>query len=190
MATFIDRCKHALRHIFTTIGVLVVVGVLGTLAFIYSGLFNVGATVVDSPPLTWFFVTVREASVTFRARDIVVPALDGAEQRDNGFRLYRENCVMCHTPVGRTPTAMAAGFNPQAPGFGEDADDMGEAELFWVTKNGIRFTGMPAWNQALNDQQMWDVVAFLKTLPEMSAADYDALDQRLPLALASQNDIK
>lgn len=71
---------------------------------------------------------------------------------------FESESAMCHTPAGRTPTAMAAGFNPQAPAFGEDADDMGEAELFWVTRNGIRFTGMPAWNQALNDQQIWDVV--------------------------------
>ena len=40
---------------------------------------------------------------------------------------------------------MAVGFDPQAPTSGEDADGMTDAALFWVTKNGIRFTAMPAW---------------------------------------------
>lgn len=87
---------------------------------------------------------------------------------------------MCHTPVGRAPKPMAIGFNPQAPSFGKDADNMSDRELFWVTKNGIRFTGMPAWGPSRSDKEIWDVVAFLKTMPKTSAADYDALDRRLP----------
>ncbi len=57
---------------------------------------------------------------------------------------------------------------------------MEEAELFWVTKNGIRFTGMPAWGPSMTDAQIWDITAFLTTLPEMTAADYDALVARVP----------
>lgn len=61
----------------------------------------------------------------------------------NGFKIYREDCVMCHAPAARQPTPMALGFNPQAPSFEEN--DMTVAQLFWVAKDGIRFTGMPAW---------------------------------------------
>ncbi len=89
---------------------------------------------------------------------------------------------MCHTPIGRPPQSMAVGFNPQAPGFGPGADDMSPTELFWVTKNGIRFTGMPAWGPSLTDAEIRNVVAFVMTLPEMTAADYDAIDARLPAA--------
>ena len=67
------------------------------------------------------------------------------------------------------------------PGFGADADDMKPAELFWVTKNGIRFTGMPAGGPSRSDQEIWALVAFMLTLPKLSAADYDALDRRVPL---------
>ncbi|MBC7676166.1 MAG: cytochrome c [Rhodoferax sp.] len=98
---------------------------------------------------------------------------------DNGFRIYRRECVMCHTPAGRTPQPMAVGFNPQAPNFGPGADDMSEAELFWVTENGIRFTGMPAWGPSLKDSEISDVVAFVMALPKMTPADYDAIDKRI-----------
>ena len=181
-----SRCKYFLKHTLITLGALAVIGVLAALIVIYSGVFNIAATKVDSPPLNWLLVTVREGSIKFHARNISVPQLTGETQRDNGFRIYRNECVMCHTPVGRTPRPMAVGFNPQAPGFGANSDDMSPAELFWVTKNGIRFTGMPAWGPSRSDQEIWDIVAFLMTLPKMSAADYNALDSRIPLETTSQ----
>ncbi|MDQ2946154.1 MAG: cytochrome c [Acidobacteriota bacterium] len=136
------------------------------------------ATVKDAPLLKWMFVTVREGSIKFHARDIRAPAVADAEHLANGFKIYREDCVMCHTPVGRQPSPMALGLNPQAPTFEEN--DMTVAQLFWVAKNGIRFTGMPAWGPTRSDQDLWDTVGFVMTLPKMSAADYDALDQRTP----------
>lgn len=131
-----------MKTILATLGISALLGVLAALAVIYSGIFNVAATVEDAPPLRWVFITTREASIKRHARDIQAPAPGGAEQVDRGFRLYRDMCVMCHTPIGRTPTPMAIGLNPQAPGFAEN--DMSAAELFWAAKNGIRFTGMPA----------------------------------------------
>lgn len=184
MSTWFETCVHVIRHALVIIGVLVVGGVLAALAVMYSGVFNVAATVVDSAALNWALVTVREASVGLHSRD--VPSPETVADRDNGFRIYRRECVMCHTPVGRTPMPMAVGFNPQAPTFGEDADDMTDAGLFWVTKNGIRFTGMPAWGPSLSDKEIWDVVEFMKTLPAMTAADYDAMDARLPEAPQTQ----
>jgi mono/diheme cytochrome c family protein len=173
-----------MKTILSTLGVLAVVGVLAALAVIYSGVFNVAATVSDAAPLRWVFVTTREASIKRHAQDIRAPAPGGAEQVENGFRIYREMCVMCHTPVGRTATPMAIGLNPQAPSFEEN--DMSAAELFWATKNGIRFTGMSAWGASRSDQELWDVIAFVMTLPKMNAADYDAMDRRVPRGPAPQ----
>lgn len=175
------------KHVLMTLGAVVVLGAFVAAGVIFSGLFNVAATVVDSPPLNWMLVTVREGSIKRHARSIQAPPLDDAARLDRGFRLYREDCVMCHTPVGRTPTQMAVGFNPQAPGFGEGSDAMTAAELFWVTKNGIRFTGMPAWGPSHSDPELWDVVAFVLALPKMSAADYAVMDLRLPPGPAMQS---
>lgn len=74
---------------------------------------------------------------------------------------------------------MSKGLNPEAPPLAELVSDMTAAELFWVTKNGIRFTGMPAWGSSLTDQEIWDIVAFMKASSNMQAVDYDALDQRV-----------
>lgn len=180
MDTFFSGCKYFFRHTLSVVGVLAIAGVLTALVVIYAGAFNVAATVGDSAPLRWLFVTVREAAITSRAKGIQVPAMTGAQQLDRGFRLYRAECAMCHTAPGRTPTPMAVGFNPQAPGFGDAADVMSPAEVFWATKNGIKFTAMPGWGPSKSDAEIWDVVAFVQSLPKTTAADYDALDRRLP----------
>ncbi|BBI65577.1 hypothetical protein HSBAA_PA_1800 (plasmid) [Vreelandella sulfidaeris] len=36
-------------------------------------------------------------------------------------------------------------------------------------------TGMPAWGATHEDEELWEMVAFLKTLPELSEQEYNAL---------------
>ncbi len=168
------------KTVLATVAVGGLLAGLTGLAVIYSGAFNVAATVEDAAPLRSVLVATREASIRRHARDIHAPQLGGAGQVENGFRIFREECAMCHTPPGRRATMMAEGLNPQAPLLSEVVEDMTDAELFWVTKNGIRFTGMPAWRPTRSDQEIWDVAAFMRTSPNMKAADYDALDRRVP----------
>lgn len=171
-----------MKTVLATLGISVLLGVLAALGVMYSGVFNVAATVEDAPLLSWALVTTREASVRRHARDIDIqaPPPGGTQQVETGFRIYREWCVMCHAPPGRPAPPMAKGLNPEAPDLVEAAEEMSPAELFWVTRNGIRFTGMPAWAATLSDAQMWDAVAFMKTLPQMKPADYAALERRFP----------
>jgi len=166
--------------IYTVIGV--VLAVFAAFLFIYTGIFNVAATVEDSPPLRWVLVTTREASVRRHARGIEAPPLGGAQQVENGFRFFRDQCAMCHTPPGAEPTMMSEGLNPYAPPLVGLVRDMSDAELFWVTKNGIRFTGMPAWTASHDDQDIWNVVAFMRASATTEESAYEELDQRLSRA--------
>jgi len=52
---------------------------------------------------------------------------------------------------------------------------MSPAELFWVTKNGIKMTGMPAWGATHDDDAIWPVVAFMTKLPGLNASQYQEL---------------
>ena len=174
------------KPVLAWLGILAVLGVLVALAVIYSGVFNVAATVSDAPPLRWVLITTREASIKRHARAVQAPAPGGAEQVENGFRIFREACAMCHTPPGQPVSSMTQGLNPEAPALADLVEDMTDAELFWATKNGIRFTGMPAWGSSHNDREIWEVVAFMRTSLKMNAADYDALDRRV----ASKNGMR
>jgi len=163
---------------FAVLGSLALV-VVALAAVTYTGVYNVSAAQQDPALLRWVLVSVRESSVERRARDVQVPVLGGEARLDRGFRSYREMCVVCHGRPGGERSPLAKGLNPQAPDLARPDHGMSAAELFWVVKNGIRMTGMPAWGRTHSDAELWDLVAFVKALPNLSAAQYDALDHRL-----------
>ena len=150
---------------------------IAVLSFIYSGIFNVSAQWDDPEWLRWILASTREESVEARAENIKSPTLGSETQIVNGFRSYREMCAVCHTPPGGTDSPIKQGLNPTPPNLAAAEDHaMSEAELFWVIKNGIRMTGMPAWGPSHDDAEIWSIVAFLKALPTIDADEYKRLD--------------
>ncbi len=49
---------------------------------------------------------------------------------------------------------------------------------FWIIKHGIKASGMPAWAPRHDDTRIWNMVAFLKRLPDLTAAQYQILTAR------------
>ncbi len=154
--------------------VFVLIGVIAALVFAYSGLYNVAASEPHSGVVAWFLSTVSEESVESRSADIEVPDLSSLEMRLAGISDYDEMCAECHTPPGRRDSPMAQGLNPAPPDLAEH-DDASAAELFWVTKHGIRMTGMPAWGATHDDADLWPVIAFLKDLPDLDGEGYQSM---------------
>ena len=88
---------------------------------------------------------------------------------ETGAKLYKADCAECHgTPGHDVPYAKY--MYPVAPQLwkkhakgnvvGVSDDDAGET--YWRVSNGIRLTGMPAFNHVLTTTQMWDVTLLLK----------------------------
>ena len=84
-----------------------------------------------------------------------------------GAHLYRQQCAACHGLYGR-PSSFGEHMYPKAPQLwqphgagvvGVSDDPVGET--FWKIKNGIRLTGMPAFDQQLNDTQKWQLTLLL-----------------------------
>jgi len=80
-------------------------------------------------------------------------------------KLYRSDCAVCHGLPNRPQTAVAKGMYPHPPQlfFGKGVTDDPAGETYWKIANGIRLTGMPAFNESLTDQQMWQVALLLAT---------------------------
>ena len=64
---------------------------------------------------------------------------------------------------------------PRPPGLTHAAEKKSAGEIFWVIKNGIKASGMPAWGGSHSDEDMWAMTAFVEKLPDLSASDYDRL---------------
>lgn len=74
---------------------------------------------------------------------------------------------------------MSQGLYPQASELRRQAGRP-PAEQFWVIKHGVKMTAMPAWGRTHGDDLIWDIVAFARRLPSMSAADYQGAIKTAP----------
>jgi mono/diheme cytochrome c family protein len=82
-------------------------------------------------------------------------------------------CTTCHGGPGVGWAKLSEGLHPDPPDLKEVVDHRSPAQLFWVVKNGINMTGMPSFALAgAKDEEIWQIVAFLKKLPSVSEADY------------------
>jgi thiosulfate dehydrogenase len=88
-----------------------------------------------------------------------------------GAHVYRSNCAGCHSLPGQSERALGASMYPAAPELfkGQGVTDDPVFESYWKVSNGIRLTGMPAFNLRLHDAQLWQVsllVAHANGLPD------------------------
>lgn len=156
---------------------MVVLVLAGLMGLVYSGMYDVAASSPHTALGGWLLHTTMRQSVEPRAADIDVPGLDGRARE--GFVGYRDMCVGCHGAPGVERSPAGKGLRPRPPDLGERARTWSDAELFWIIKHGVRMTGMPAWGVTHSDREIWDVVAFVRQLPGMSAEAYRSLEQEL-----------
>ena len=72
---------------------------------------------------------------------------------------------MCHGADGHTPTDNGRWMYPRASDLtSPEVAQYTDRELFWIIKNGIRLTGMPAFGKVESDENIWDLVNYVKTL--------------------------
>lgn len=166
-----------MKYVFWILLVLLGVAAL-SIGYARSGLFNVSAMQQDNALVYWLLSTTRRASVARRARDVTVPALDDEALQLAGINDFDAMCVGCHGAPGREPGPMGQGLNPRPPSLRESASHLDEREIFWVTKHGIRMTGMPAWGSTHDDASLWPVVAFIRLLPTLDEASYESMLDR------------
>ncbi len=103
-----------------------------------------------------------------------------------GARLYGHYCVMCHGTDGKG-TGFNAAYLETKPANHTDDRRMSKTEdrlLHGVVARGGMKTGrsflMPPWGGTLSERQIWDLVAYLRTLHAAVAAPNAARAARSP----------
>ena len=86
-----------------------------------------------------------------------------------GHDLFEQKCEVCHAYDGGGKTETGSGQFPRPPALRAMVASMSDGEIFYHIKNGIRNTGMPAWN--MPDDQLWQIVAYIRTLPNTAPLD-------------------
>jgi mono/diheme cytochrome c family protein len=172
--------RTATRWLIVTLAVGALLIAVVAAVLVHMGSFDVAADKPHSQPVFWLMDTVRERSVAIRAADIVVPGdLAEAKRIASGAAQYDEMCSLCHLAPGMKRTEISRGLYPRAPELRRKSD-LTPAEQFWVVKHGLKMTGMPAWGVTHDDELLWDVVAFLRKLPDLTADQYQTLVKSAP----------
>jgi len=163
--------------VLSTVAALLAAALAGVGAVVYSGVYNVGATAQHLQPVHSLLATAMRQSVRWRARNITTPPLDNAPRLVRGAALFRDHCVQCHGAPGVAQSDIGKSMQP-VPGPLVDAlQRWRPREIYWITRHGIKMSGMPAWQFRLDDEALWDVVAFVATLPTLSPQAYAQMTQ-------------
>ncbi len=134
--------------------------------------------------LRYGFVDPRaDAPVGAIEEGIAMPALDAAVDKHApetanplqpteatltaGMKLYQSNCSSCHGDPVHPQAMLANALYPRPPQFVTDAPDMPPNQNFYIITHGVRWSGMPAWKQTLNEQQIWQVTTFLSQMDKL-----------------------
>ncbi len=151
---------------------------LGVTAFVYSGMYDIGADVPHWSSTMRMVETLRDRSILRRSRDVTVPDLNNPQLILKGAGQYSAMCVGCHLAPGITSSEIRPGLYPQPPELSKTPIDPKIA--FWVTKHGIKMSGMPAWGHGHDDAALWSIVAFVNKLPGMTPAQYQDIVSKAP----------
>lgn len=88
----------------------------------------------------------------------------GADAATTGAVVFKTNCEACHGSQGHGDGPAGAALNPAPKNLAELQVKAGDDYLFWRITAGKEGTSMVAWKGVLTDEQIWQVVAFIRTL--------------------------
>ncbi len=192
-----DFQRHLPSWPFVGAAALLVGGLAG--AAIYAGVYNIAADAPHTKPVLWTIENLRDRSIAVRARGVTPPPdLASPTRIASASRPRTSPSGPCAMPprTGRvsrraimrirgsaairpSKTEISQGLYPQAPELSRVLNHS-PAEEFWMIKHGIKMTAMPAWGRTHSDTLIWDLVAFIRTLPKMSPAQYAAAVKSAP----------
>jgi mono/diheme cytochrome c family protein/ketosteroid isomerase-like protein len=156
------------------LGLFALVSVVLVGAFLWSGLYDIGADDHHTRPVYAALETLRDRSIAARADSVTVPDLTDAALIRQGAGNYDAMCSGCHLAPGKKPTELSRGLYPAPPNFSRGRLNS-PAHHFWAIKHGIKASGMPAWGRSMEDRYIWGLVALVQRLPDLDAAQYQAL---------------
>ena len=158
-----------------TLGVVVtlIVLVLGGLGFAMLGFLPTAANVEPHHLEARVAMDAVDASMERHAPRISNPLTPTDQNLEDGMKLYTMNCALCHGGLDRKPAPLMHSFYPAAPDLISNPPDDPEWRTFYTIRTGIRYTGMPAWDKALTEPDIWKITMLLSHLDKLPPAVQD-----------------
>jgi mono/diheme cytochrome c family protein len=166
-----------MRKVTLAVIVVLLSGALGAALFVESGFYNIGADDHHTKVVLALITQLRNRSIEARLGSIKPQLTATPAMIKSGAEHYAVLCVGCHLAPGVAKSDLRAGLYPHPPSLAQE-DIQESRRTFWIIKHGIKMSAMPAWSKTLDDAAIWDVVAFVRKMPDLTAEDYQQLAQR------------
>lgn len=159
-----------MRRIVTVAGIAIVVCLLGIFGFMH---LRIGSLRDPGEFETSLATRAKHFLIERKSRTgIPPPPADRQSSVEEGGKLFGAECAACHGMDGKSPTDAGRWMYPRAANLvSPSVQKYSDRELFWIVKNGIRLSGMPAFGRVESDEHIWGLVLYLRTLPNGSAAE-------------------
>jgi mono/diheme cytochrome c family protein len=156
------------------IGVLAILAAIAAGVYLFGGFYNVAASEEDPGIVQWALQTVRVASIDHHATDTPPISLTDQAIIQAGAKAYvAAGCVNCHGAPGVKWQKFSEGMHPFPADLKESSAVLTAPQIFFVVKNGIKFTGMPSFgSEGVSDHDIWTIAAFVKKWPAITDADF------------------
>lgn len=149
-------------------------GIVAVFLIAASGLYSIAASRGHWAPVEWFLEFGLRRSAATHTIGIQTPTLDDPAMIAAGMGHYEIACASCHGAPGRPPNPLTQTMLPPPPYLPDRVLTWKPKELFWITKNGLKYTGMPGWTAPDRDDEVWSVIAALLRMPGMDAPSYQS----------------
>jgi len=131
------------------------------------------STRANEAPPAWEKALAQRALQNTAARkapQVMNPVPPTDENLLAGMKIFKDGCAGCHGDATST-SDYGASFYPAVPQFAANPPDKPDWQLFWIVKNGVRYSGMSAWDgqwgKNISDDKIWKVVTFLSRLKSL-----------------------
>src|SRR5215471_14386542 len=117
-----------------------------------------------------FETTVMQSAkrrLTVGGRSDVNPIAATDENVHTGQRNFTSYCMVCHGLDGQnTGVPFADKMSPPVPILNSPAvQKYTDGQLHWIIANGISPSGMPAAKEVFRDDEIWQLVLYIRRLP-------------------------
>jgi mono/diheme cytochrome c family protein len=138
-----------------------------------AGLLPSNAT--SEPPKWEASIGMRalDASLEKRSKGLENPSANDKAAIPAGQTLYGDNCAGCHGDSKGPSTWGFKGFYPRAPQFFQEGTDVNPNEAYAAIRDGVRYSGMGAWRDQLDDKQIWQLANFVASIKASGGAMKD-----------------
>lgn len=158
------------------LGGIITVVLMGAVSLLIGKLGLIPTTAAAAPPTLEKKLATQalNASMMRHAPHLTDPYPANDENLIAGMRVYTMNCAVCHGALDVKGSPLEHSFYPPAPQFIIKPIHDPEWRTYYVVRTGVRYTGMPAWDGTLSEEDMWRVTEFLSHIENLppGAASY------------------